>query len=208
MDAMLRAHRLGDVKGSVLRRKATSARAEPLSRGAGDSSADPGKADDDSGKVRGVPEERTDKYWRRQWRCVHHLSFAFPPFTQGPKVNSLVYFIILRVDWASREMLMHQVDDHHLERAGSAADAHVLRRKGHLKEQDDFIDFVVCLKRQDLYLSSSCSLRCCSAGELTMETEGWTVRRSSCTRRTRLRKRWRRWSAGWRSTGNGRSRAL
>lgn len=47
--------------------------------------------------------------------------------------------------FTNREMLLHQVGDHGLERAGSVADAHVLRRKGHLKEQDDFIDFIISL---------------------------------------------------------------
>lgn len=47
----------------------------------------------------------------------------------------------------TREMLLHQVGEHGLERAGSVADAHVLRRKGHLKEQDDFIDFIISLHK-------------------------------------------------------------
>jgi len=34
-----------------------------------------------------------------------------------------------------------------LERAGSASDAHMLRRKGHLKEQDGFIEFMIKMHR-------------------------------------------------------------
>jgi len=44
-----------------------------------------------------------------------------------------------------RELINRQVKNNKLSRAGSLADSTVLRRKGRLKEQDPFIEFIVSL---------------------------------------------------------------
>jgi IMP and pyridine-specific 5'-nucleotidase len=44
-----------------------------------------------------------------------------------------------------QELVGHVVEEAHLQRAWSAEDAHVLRRKGHLKEQDALIEFIISL---------------------------------------------------------------
>ncbi|GBG71702.1 hypothetical protein CBR_g9114 [Chara braunii] len=47
-----------------------------------------------------------------------------------------------------RDLLnINALEEVHLMRAGSVADAHVLRRKGHLKEQDGFVEFIMSMHR-------------------------------------------------------------
>lgn len=113
---------------------------------------------------------------RRQFlrTAVHSLERAGPPPAEAGPSSKPDLGDLHGHDW--QELLDNPDSEMFGTRARSASDAAVLRRKGHLKEQDKFINFL-----QDMHRTHTCL-------EVMQKVERWAVDHHRSPKTSRLRR--------------------